>query len=215
VRRRRCDTRKEVEAKTRPPTEKKPMTLAELIKELNAYSEGPTWHWDKVCSNAASMLEAQDTEITRLRAALSELVACKNLKDELTRMQSDPYYVTKAGQLELEYDRRKPAAWKAAQEALAPNPAPRTTPRLNRWVMHDNHTFTSLDANDGAAFAKIMECFDNDRGWIMLCGTWSDERRERRDQNRRRPEPLNAHGVETRAKFVEEAQQWLQANPGV
>lgn len=189
------------------------MTLAELIRELNSYSEGPTWHWDRVCSNAASMLEAQDTEIARLRAALSELVACKNLKDELIRLRSDPYYVTEADRLEIQYDQRKPAAWRAAQEALTPNPATIATPRLNRWVMHDNHTFTSLDANDGAAFAKIMECFDNDRGWIMLCGTWSDERRG--PDRRRRPEPLNARGVETRAKFVEEAQQWLQANPGV
>jgi hypothetical protein len=83
--------------------------------------------------------------------------------------------------------------------------------RLTRWVMHDNHTFTRLPFDSDAAYALAMKCFDDDRGWIMLCGTWSDERE---NQARRRPESLMAHAVETRATFAELAMRWLHANPG-
>jgi hypothetical protein len=45
---------------------------------------------------------------------LRELVALKRLKDEARTTRSDPYYVTQADALEIEYERRKPAAWAAA-----------------------------------------------------------------------------------------------------
>lgn len=82
---------------------------------------------------------------------------------------------------------------------------------LTRWVMHDNHTFTRLPANSDEAYALAMRCFDEDGGWIDLCGTWSDERS---NPERRRPRSLQAHGRETRAEFAAAALRWLQANPG-
>ena len=81
---------------------------------------------------------------------------------------------------------------------------------LTRWVMHDNHTFTKLPADNDAAYSLAMECFDADGGWIDLCGTWSDERTS---PERRRPLSLQSHGRETRATFAEDALKWLHANP--
>ena len=84
-------------------------------------------------------------------------------------------------------------------------------PYLTRWVMHDNHTFTRLPADGVEAYALAMKCFDEDGGWIDLCGTWSDERT---NPYRRRPVSLQARGRETRAAFAEAALKWLHANPG-
>ena len=83
---------------------------------------------------------------------------------------------------------------------------------LTSWIMHDNHTFTKLPADSDAAYALAMKCFDDDGGWVDLCGTWSDERT---NPQRRRPPSLQAHGRETRAAFAEAAMKWLQANPSV
>ena len=83
-------------------------------------------------------------------------------------------------------------------------------PLLTRWIMHDNHTFTKLPADNDIAYALAIKCFDDDGGWVNLCGTWSDERT---NPSRRRPVSLHAHGRETRATFAEAALKWLQANP--
>src|SRR6185369_9571815 len=53
-----------------------------------------------------------------LRAALAELVACKDMKGEVQRLRSDPYYTTQADFLEIKYERRRDAAWEAARAAL-------------------------------------------------------------------------------------------------
>lgn len=82
---------------------------------------------------------------------------------------------------------------------------------LTRWIMHDNHTFTKLPADNDVAYALAMKCFDDDGGWVDLCGTWSDERTSPR---RSRPVSLQAHGLETRAEFAAAALKWLQENPG-
>ena len=58
-------------------------------------------------------------ELDEARAIIAELVAVKDLKDTWRTVQSDPYYITYAGQLEIEYDRRKPLAWEAARAWLA------------------------------------------------------------------------------------------------
>lgn len=50
--------------------------------------------------------------------ALAELVALKDMKDHLTALRSDPYYVTQADALESQYKARKPAAWEAARAAV-------------------------------------------------------------------------------------------------
>lgn len=65
-----------------------------------------------------AQLAERDRDVERLRAALVELVACKDLKDELTRLRSDPYYITQADIREAAYERRKPAAWGAARAAI-------------------------------------------------------------------------------------------------
>lgn len=84
-------------------------------------------------------------------------------------------------------------------------------PVLSRYVMHDNHTFTKLPADNDVAYALAMKCFDDDGGWVDLCGAWSDERTSPR---RRRPVSLQAHGPETRAEFAAATLKWLQENPG-
>lgn len=84
-------------------------------------------------------------------------------------------------------------------------------PHLERWVMHDNHTFTRLPSDDEAAHALVMKCFDEDRGYISLCGTWSDEGT---NQARRRPKMLLAGAVGARTDFEQAAKYWLHANPG-
>lgn len=84
-------------------------------------------------------------------------------------------------------------------------------PVLSRYVMHDNHTFTKLPADNDVAYALAMKCFDDDGGWVDLCGAWSDERTSPR---RRRPVSLQAHGLETRAEFAAATLKWLQENPG-
>jgi hypothetical protein len=82
---------------------------------------------------------------------------------------------------------------------------------LTRWIMHDNHTFTKLSADDSAAYELAMQCFDDDGGYVDLCGTWSDERDT---PNRRRPKSLQSGSRDTRAEFAEAALRWLHANPG-
>jgi hypothetical protein len=55
--------------------------------------------------------------------ALRELIACKDLKDAMVTTRSDPYYITEADRMELEYERRKPLAWANARAALAEHDA--------------------------------------------------------------------------------------------
>lgn len=59
-------------------------------------------------------------------AALFELVALKDLKEEYDRrkqrrlhwLMKDPVEVMKVAELKAEYDRRKPLAWAAARKAI-------------------------------------------------------------------------------------------------
>ena len=83
--------------------------------------------------------------------------------------------------------------------------------RLTRFVMHDNHTFTRLPADNDDAYAIAMSCFDRDGGWVDLCGTWSDERT---NPERRRPKSLQSGSRETRSEFAEAALRWLHEHPG-
>jgi hypothetical protein len=57
-----------------------------------------------------------------VHAALVELVACKDLKDAMRTVRSDPYYITQADHIESQYDQRQPLAWEAARKALAARP---------------------------------------------------------------------------------------------
>jgi len=98
----------------------------------------------------------------------------------------------------------------ALRTAIAEAEKVAAAPVLSRYVMHDNHTFTKLPADNDAAYVLTMVCFDDD-GWVSLCGAWSDEHTAPR---RRRPVSLQAHGRETRAEFAEAARRWLQENPG-
>jgi hypothetical protein len=75
--------------------------------------------------------------------------------------------------------------------------------------MRDNHTFMRLPADNELAYRKAMDCFDED-GWIMLCGTWSDEGTNRL---RHRPPCLHARGREKRTEFAEAAWRWLEDHP--
>jgi Lar family restriction alleviation protein len=72
-----------------------------------------------------------------VRAALAELVACKDLKDAMRQYRSDPYYTTRADQLESQYEQRQPIAWDRARAALsAPTPiasAPKACPHGDRF----------------------------------------------------------------------------------
>jgi hypothetical protein len=70
---------------------------------------------------ARSAWQARDAEIAALRAALAELVALKDLKDEMDRLVSEaasPDEWDKVGILEDEYIRRRPLAWDAARAAI-------------------------------------------------------------------------------------------------
>ena len=58
----------------------------------------------------------------RLKEALGELIACRELHFAWLTTRSDPYYITEAGHMEAEFDRREPAAWDAASEALRSAP---------------------------------------------------------------------------------------------
>ncbi len=73
----------------------------------------------KLIDDAEQVIGRQREERLRLRAAISELVACKDLKDEVLMARSDPYYSTHADQLEQQYKNRRTKAWAAAREALA------------------------------------------------------------------------------------------------
>lgn len=92
-----------------------------------------------------------------------------------------------------------------ATETVATNAA-----TLTRWVVHDDHTFTKLPADNAKAHAAAMQCFDDDDGYVGLCGTWNDEQRG----NRARPRPpmLHAGNRETRDAFSDEAMRWLEEN---
>ena len=62
---------------------------------------------------ASRRIEDDGREIERLRAALAELVALKDMKDR--------GFGAHDTEGEDEYMRRKPAAWQAARDALVPN----------------------------------------------------------------------------------------------
>jgi hypothetical protein len=53
-----------------------------------------------------------------LYAAMTELVALKDMKDELSLM-----LLREEGGMGLDYDRRKPIAWQRARELVTPNAA--------------------------------------------------------------------------------------------
>ncbi|MBK7646148.1 MAG: hypothetical protein IPJ12_03045 [Betaproteobacteria bacterium] len=55
-------------------------------------------------------------ENAALRAALAELVALKDMKDQLSFM-----LLREEGGMGLDYDRRKPLAWQRARELVPPN----------------------------------------------------------------------------------------------
>lgn len=55
-------------------------------------------------------------ENAALRAALAELVALKDMKDQLSLM-----LLREEGGMGLDYDRRKPLAWQRARELVTPN----------------------------------------------------------------------------------------------
>jgi len=42
------------------------MPIKEVIKELNDYSEGPTSHWEPICSRAAGLLTELMEEVCNL-----------------------------------------------------------------------------------------------------------------------------------------------------
>jgi hypothetical protein len=69
------------------------------------------------------LADERAVEIARLREALAELIACKDLKDAMLTVRSDPYYITQADRMESQYDQRKPVAWERARAALNPPPA--------------------------------------------------------------------------------------------
>ncbi len=87
--------------------------MSDLIKRLRARKADRTLH-----EAAADEIERLTAERDALRAALVELVACKDLKDDLHRLRSDPYYITQADAAEIEYRRCKPVAWAAARAAI-------------------------------------------------------------------------------------------------
>lgn len=111
-------TRQDFEAWIKaPPYERHPLRFPETsatwpgnYRELNI---DLAW-----CAYQAGA-DSQQAQIERLRAALAELVACKDLKDAMQTTRSDPYYITQADSMEIEYSRRKPLAWDAARSALA------------------------------------------------------------------------------------------------
>ena len=54
----------------------------------------------------------------RVRAALEELVACKDLKEKAARLHAQRPWPQEAENATNEYERRQPLAWKAARAAL-------------------------------------------------------------------------------------------------
>ena len=58
----------------------------------------------------------------RLKEALAELIACKELRFAWLTMRSDPYHIMQAEYMEAELDRREPAVWDAAVAALKDAP---------------------------------------------------------------------------------------------
>lgn len=63
----------------------------------------------------------QQAELSRMRTALEELIACKDLKDAIDNNDSDGIDRTFAelDDMVKDYERRKPLAWKAARAAIA------------------------------------------------------------------------------------------------
>ena len=62
------------------------------------------------------MAEAIAQKHDALNAALAELVALKEMKDELSLM-----LLREEGGMGIDYDRRKPIAWQRARELVMPN----------------------------------------------------------------------------------------------
>jgi hypothetical protein len=65
--------------------------------------------------DACRLLDEREAEIERLRAALTDLVKLKNMKDQIDNWKAGPTATMRA-----EYEKRKPAAWDRAR-ALTPN----------------------------------------------------------------------------------------------
>lgn len=63
-----------------------------------------------------SMAEAAARRHDALYAALAELVALKDMKDEMSHM-----LLREEGGMGLDYDRRKPLAWQRARELVGSN----------------------------------------------------------------------------------------------
>jgi hypothetical protein len=89
-----------------------------------------------------AMRDSAEARIAQLETALRELVACKDLKDEESRLRQrrecsilrQPNSLAEANAMRDDYNRRKPLAWSAAR-AAAPSPA-QPEPRLRGtgWV---------------------------------------------------------------------------------
>jgi len=68
---------------------------------------------------AADEISSLREERDRLRAALAELVACKDLKEQVAQLNAERPFPMHAFQLaEAAYNRRRPLAWGAARAAL-------------------------------------------------------------------------------------------------
>lgn len=93
-----------------------------------------------------------------VRAALQELVTCKGLKDMIyqvatTQQQAD---------LHEEYERRKPAAWAAARDALQSPPAAQTDQAKDERAKPFEAFLTEADFHDLHRFMVCRE--DSDSG---------------------------------------------------
>lgn len=96
---------------------------------------GPMWPvtWEQEAHELGSRLEHFFDRAVAAEAALTELVALKDIKDAcLRRRQRRPLSVTRDYpddllEAEADYNRRKPAAWATARRVAAGAPAPATT----------------------------------------------------------------------------------------
>jgi hypothetical protein len=100
--------------------------------------------------------------------------------------RSDPYYITEADRMELEYERRKPLAWANASESLAAHDAQQQEPVAWRvrhydsqqWMFTENaqgdwkteeplYTHPSQDARDAARYRWLRDvATEGDWNWL-------------------------------------------------
>jgi hypothetical protein len=96
------------------------LRLADLLCDEKAMETAPLPHPDHRPEAAALLRElaSEQAEIERLRAALTELVACKDLKDRLDSPGIADLDSGRLPTMRRGYDSRKPRAWAAARAAL-------------------------------------------------------------------------------------------------